>query len=276
MLEASFTTLSQAWDRLHAASPAHPEAPIYDHGLYLRTLSEFTAKLLVPYEVDAVLDELAERVTSVLGLLGSGVSLHKGERLEVVTAVDSRIAAVELAQQDSQDGPCVEAARTGRVVSVDDLSIDVDRWPDYQRAARQAGVLAVASLPMRLAGRTVGALNLYSENRRQWSTEDLAAATVMADMATAYLINASEQRRQVELNEQLQHALDARVIIEQAKGMVATRQQISVELAYERIRAHARRRNATVRAVAEAIVRLGLQPAQDAPGDDPTGPQHEA
>lgn len=249
-------------------SPVHPEAAIYDHALYLRTLSEFTAELVAPYEVDAMLDQLAERVTSVLGLLGSGVSLLRGERLEFATAVDPRIAAVEQVQQDSQDGPCATAARTGRPVTVEDLSTDPNRWPAYQHAAQLAEVAAVASLPMRLAGRTVGALNLYSESPRRWSHEDLAAATVMADMATAYVINASEQHHQAELNKQLQRALDTRVIIEQAKGMVASRQQISVELAFERIRAHARRRKATVHTVAEAIVRLGLQPTEDAPRED--------
>ncbi len=252
------------------ATFAPQEGAIYDHELYLRTLSEFTTKLLVPYEVDAVLDELAERVTEVLGVLGSGVSLLRGERMEFATAVDRRIAAIERVQQDRQQGPCATAARTGRPVSVDDLSADPDRWPDYHRTAREVGVLAVAALPMRLAGRTVGALNVYSATRRTWSQEDLSAAKVMADMATAYVLNASEQRRQVELNRQLQHALDSRVIIEQAKGMVATTQGISVEHAFEKIRAHARRRNTTVHAVAEAIVRFGLQPTEDASGDAQT------
>ncbi|HET7305945.1 MAG TPA: GAF and ANTAR domain-containing protein [Segeticoccus sp.] len=235
---------------------------IHDHELYLRTLSEFTATLLTPYEIDGVLDELAQRVTSVLGLLGSSVSLLSGDRLEFGTAVNPAIAAVERTQQRTQAGPCATAARTGEAVLVPDLSAldGDDRWPEYRRAAREAGVLSVGSLPMRLAGRTVGALNLYSEAARQWQREDVAAATVMADMATGYLINASVHHRQAQLNEQLQQALDSRVVIEQAKGMVAARHEIDVGQAFERIRGLARSRGVTVRVVAEAVVRLGLDP----------------
>ena len=92
-----------------------------------------------------------------------------------------------------------------------------------------------------------------------WPEDDIAAAVVMADMATSYLINASQMRQQDQLNEQLQGALESRAIIEQAKGIVAHGHDTTVDEAFKRIRTHARAHNVTVRSVAEAIVRLGMQ-----------------
>lgn len=224
--------------------------------------------------MDAALEELAERVTGVLGLLGSGVSLLRDERMEFTVAADPAIAAVERIQEHTQEGPCCTAARTGQVVTIPDLAAAENPWPAYRHAARRAGVRAVAALPMRLGATTVGGLNLYSRSPRDWDPHDVAAATVLADMATAYLINASTNRKQAELTKQLQHALDARVVIEQAKGILANRHQISVEAAYQRIRVHSRARRVTVRAVAAAVVRLGLDPSEVLnPTSGPTGPR---
>jgi GAF domain-containing protein len=235
---------------------------MYDHRLYLRTLSEFTRVLLVPFEVHAALNELAIRITDVLGLAGSGVSLAHGDRLEFDTANGSMIADVERTQEQVQMGPCVTAFRTGEVVAVTDLPICHDRWPNYCEAAALVGIKAVASLPMRLGegALTVGALNLCANDPRDWPVEDLAAAGVMADMATAYLINASDRRRCVERAEQLQLALDSRVIIEQAKGVLVGTHQLTPDEAFDRIRRHARSHNANLTSVAEAVVGRGLDP----------------
>lgn len=232
-----------------------------DHPIYLKTLSEFAGALLTPYEVHTALGELADRVAEVLGLAGSGVSLARDGRLEFDTAHGAAIAEIERVQERSQVGPCVTAFRTGRVVLVPDLTACRDRWPQYCDAAARAGIAAVASLPMQLnGGPVVGALNLYADRPRDWPEEDVAAATVLADMATAYLINASQHHKQVALNEQLQHALDSRVIIEQAKGALAARRQITADEAFDRIRRYARSHQATVTSVADAVVRHDLDP----------------
>jgi len=231
---------------------------LYDHTLYLRTLSEFTRVLLTPYDVHAVLEQLASRVTEVLGLLGSGVSLAQGDRLAFDAGVGGPVTELERLQEETQIGPCVTAFRSGQIVMATDLGAEKDRWPEYCRTAATLGVGAVASIPMRLGEQTVGAMNLYAGKSRVWDKKDMAAAVVMADMATAYLINASQHRQQVELAEQLQRALDARVIIEQAKGMLAVKRGITPDAAFEQLRHHARGRGATVRTVAEAVVNLGM------------------
>jgi GAF domain-containing protein len=132
-------------------------------------------------------------------------------------------------------------------------------WPEFAEAARRLGVAGVAGIPMRLADQTVGALDLYAAEPREWSDTDLSVARVLADAATSYIVNASSLRQQQQLNEQLQQALDSRIIIEQAKGITAQHDDITVEAAYERMRRHARDHNGTLRMVAEAIVNVGLR-----------------
>ena len=112
---------------------------------------------------------------------------------------------------------------------------------------------------MRLADQVIGALNLYAPEPRQWSDEDIAVAGVLADVATSYVVNASKLRQQEQLSEQLQEALNSRVVIEQAKGITAHQHGLTLDQAYQRMRSHAQGNNASVRAVAEAIVAVGLQ-----------------
>jgi GAF domain-containing protein len=227
---------------------------VYDQRLYLKTLSEFAGVLISPYEVHAVLESLTDRVRDVLDLVGSGVSLARGDRLEFDSACGSDVAEIERTQERTQVGPCITAFRTGQTIAVSDLTREHDRWPDYAATAARADIAAVASLPMRLGEQTVGALNLYALGTRSWPEDDLAAAQVMADMATVYLINADRHDQQVALNNQLQIALDSRVIIEQAKGVLAARKKITPEAAFERLRSHARSHRARLRSVAEAVV----------------------
>jgi AmiR/NasT family two-component response regulator len=111
---------------------------------------------------------------------------------------------------------------------------------------------------MRLADKIIGTLNLYSAGPREWSDKDIAVARVLADVATRYVVNASMLRQQEQLSEQLQHALESRVVIEQAKGITAQKNSVTVDQAYRLIRRHARNNNASLRMVAEAIVAVGL------------------
>lgn len=232
----------------------------HDQRLYLRTLSEFTRTLVTSYDVETVFGELTSRVTALLQLAGTGVTLARKGRLEFVTAAPAELVDLERAQMENQAGPCVVAYQSGRIEAIADIETCSERWPEYCAVAKQVGVRAVAGIPMQLEQQNVGAINLYDSGNRNWSDRDLAAATVMANMATAYLINASMFDKQKRLAEQLQRALDSRVVIEQAKGVLANEHGISVDEAFERIRRHARTHSATVHAVAEAVVQVGLRP----------------
>lgn len=236
---------------------------MYDEPLLVKALADLTRTLMTPYEVKSAMDELTSSVTEVLGLAGSGVSLAREGRLELATTHGFAIADVERIQERAQVGPGMSAHATGMVVTVTDLGARIHQWPAYCAASAAAGISSVASLPMQpqAGGQVVGALTLYADGPRVWADEDVAAAAVMTGMAGVGVIHAAQHRRQVELAEQLQRALDSRVIIEQAKGVLIARHRIAAEQAFERLRRYARNRSVTVASVADAVVKLRLDPS---------------
>jgi len=232
---------------------------MYSQQLFLRTLSRFAVVLPAHYDLEAALSELTESVTAVLGLCGSGVTMAEEGRLRFVTAVTQASGDLERIQEEQQAGPYRDAYETGEVVRVSDVRQESARWPEFSATAARVGVAGVAGIPMRLADQIIGALNLYSPQPREWSDEDIAVAGVLADVATSYVVNASKLRQQEQLTEQLQEALESRVVIEQAKGITAHKHAVMIEQAYQLMRRHARSNNASLRLVAEAIVTVGLQ-----------------
>ena len=232
---------------------------MYDQSLFLETLSKFALVLPARYDLGSALSQLTESVTRVLGLSGSGVTMVEGGRLRFVTAVNEASGELELAQEEQQAGPCRDAFDSGEVVRVTDVREESARWPEFSAIATRVVVAGVAGIPMRLDDKVIGALNLYSAQPRQWCDEDIAIARVLADVATSYVVNASKLSQEEQLSAQLQEALESRVIIEQAKGITASKHSITVDQAYQLIRGHARRNNASLRVVAEAIVTVGLQ-----------------
>ncbi len=232
---------------------------MYDQPLFLQTLSRFAVVLPVRYDLEAALSELTESVTAVLGLCGSGVTMAEDGRLRFVTAVSQASGELERSQEEQQAGPCRDAYQTGQVVRVTDMRKESARWPEFSAIATSLSVAGVAGVPMRLDDQIIGALNLYSPEPREWSDVDIAVARVLADVATSYVVNASKLRQQEQLSEQLQEALESRVVIEQAKGITAYKNAVTIDQAYQLMRRHARNNNASLRLVAEAIVSVGLQ-----------------
>lgn len=231
---------------------------MYDDQLFVQTLSDFVRTLVQPYDPDAALNDLALRVGEVLQVRGAGVSLAENGKLQMVTAVPPHLKSLEQFQEEHQSGPAVEVFRTCTTLRLTDLAAERERWPGYVDAALRSGTTSIAVLPLALEDEAYGTLTLYAQ-RRGWPERDIAAASVLADMATAYLINASTNRQHTELNKQLSMALDSRVLIEQAKGIIAEHQGITVEQAFEVIRTHARRHNIKVRDLVDAIVSMGLR-----------------
>jgi GAF domain-containing protein len=226
---------------------------------FLRDLSRFTRRLLVSSDVDETLDDLALSLSRNLGLAGSAVNLATDGSLSNASAVPSRIRDLEETQLSTQSGPCVEAFRSGEVNAVADLRLAEGEWLHYRQLAEKHGIHAVVGIPMRLADQAIGVVNLYSDHPRNWSEKDLLAASVMVDLATSHLINASQIEKQQRLAGQLQQALDSRVVIEQAKGIIASSREVTVEQAFALIQRHARSHHTSIRTVAEAVVNLGLR-----------------
>ena len=231
---------------------------MYDQPLFLQTLSRFAVVLPVRYDLEAALSELTESVTAVLGLCGSGVTMAEEGHLRFVTAVSQASRELERNQEEQQAGPCREAYETGVVVRVTDVRKESARWPEFSATATRVSVAGVAGIPMRLADQIIGALNLYSPEPREWSDVDIAVAGVLADVATSYVVNASKLRQQEHLSEQLQESLESRIVIEQAKGITAQHSSVTIDQADKLMRVHARKNNASMRVVAEAIVAVGL------------------
>jgi len=233
---------------------------MYDQSLLLQTLSRFAVVLPSRYDLQEALSELTESVTAVLGLAGSWVTMADDGRLHFLTAMNQ---AAEMERDHDQlhpfPCPCREAYTSGEVVRVRDVRQESARWPEFSASATRLSLAGVAAIPMRLDGQTIGALNLYSPEPRAWSDEDMAVAGALADVATSYVVNASKLRQQQQLSEQLQGALESRIVIEQAKGITAYKNGVSIDEAYQLIRRHARNNNASLRVVAEAIVAVGLQ-----------------
>jgi GAF domain-containing protein len=219
-----------------------------------RALSEFTRTIIRRYDIGDVLYQLTDQAAEILDVAGAGVCLMTGDgRLRFVTATDDMVTEVEGHQIEAAEGPCHDAARTGQAVIVPDLNTE-QRWPDYTAAAIKAGCQSVAGLPLHVEDRSVGALNVYHVQPWDWPAEDIATAQILADMASGYILNARELEQSKQLATQLQHALDSRVVVEQAKGVIAARAGIPTDEAFQRLRRHARDRGARVHDVARAVV----------------------
>lgn len=233
---------------------------MYDHDHLVRTLSDLTSDLVQSPDVPSVLESLAHRVTSLLHLEGCGVSLAAGGRLQFGAAVPISLVGLEQIQDATQQGPCVEAHRTGRVVALDDVDTAPEQWGGYARAAGRHGLRAVAGVPMRLHQESVGALDLYDATPRAWAADELAVARALAAMVAAHIVNDAKLRRQQELTDQLTRALSSRVRIEQAKGVLAEAEGITVDEAFHRLRSWARSHNEVIADVADRVVHSGLRP----------------
>jgi GAF domain-containing protein len=232
---------------------------VVDHDALLGACTDYARTILGRYDVAHVLDRLSEQVTEVLAVPGVGISVggDNGE-LRFATASRESVMRVEESQLEVAEGPCHDAWRNGEVVVVNDLS-RTSRWPIYTPVALAAGWKAVAGVPMIVEDQHVGALNRYQDEPHDWTTEELRAAQLLADMATGYIVNARTLTESVELAQQLQHALDSRVVIEQAKGVLAGQHGLDTELAFELLRRHARNRGRKLHDVAREVVEGTLE-----------------
>ena len=226
-----------------------------DHDLLRQVLSDYALALVHgDYDVGDVLYDLSDQCVEVLGLDGAGVCLSDGDgRLHFLSATDGRAARVEEEQLAHQDGPCTTAYRTGKLITVDDLTAD-DRWPAYRQVALDVGYRAVVGVPMPVRTETIGALDLYREEPGPWPPDVLEVAAVLSNMATGYVTMSQTLADARVLNEQLQHALDTRVVVEQAKGVLVAREAITPAEAFELIRSHARAGRLRVQDVAARVV----------------------
>jgi GAF domain-containing protein len=198
---------------------------------------------------------LADRSARLLNVSAVGVLLADPRgQLRVAAASSEAAGLVELFQIQNDQGPCLDCFRTGRAVTAAGLVEQDHRWPRFATAATQAGFGAVHALPMRLRDQVIGALNLFSTETGALSQADLRIGQALADVATIGLLQERNVRRAETLAEQLQGALNSRVVIEQAKGRLAERLGLGMDEAFALLREHARNTNQRLTDVARQVI----------------------
>jgi GAF domain-containing protein len=215
---------------------------------------ELADTLVDDFEITDFLRLLCERAVGILGVAAAGLLLtDEQDQLQVVAASSEQTRVLELFQLQAAEGPCLDCFHSGRPVSVADLST-TDRWPEFVKVARATGFAAVHALPMRLRTEVIGALNLFDTMPRALSEEAGRMGQALADVATIGLLQQRAIRRRDLLTEQLQAALNSRILIEQAKGVVAERLGVDVQEAFTLLRAAARRGNRRLSDMARSVV----------------------
>jgi GAF domain-containing protein len=214
--------------------------------------------LVDEYDVIDLLDRLVGYTVELLAADAAGIVLAdaRGE-LGAVAASSESAQLMELLQLQSDQGPCLDCVRSGSPVNVNDLTVTAaaDRWPVFAAAVADSGAFrSVHALPLRLRGEAIGALNLFHRQPGPFPPVDLSLGQALADVATIGILSERAVRHGEILNEQLQSALNSRVIIEQAKGVLTQRGNLSMDAAFDRLRSYARNGNLRLSEVARQIV----------------------
>jgi len=220
---------------------------------------ELADTLIDDFDVVDFLQMLTERAVELLGADAAGLMLaDQRGALRLMTATTGRARSLEAFEVQSQEGPCMDCFTTGAPVINVDLATAGSRWPAFTAAAAEQGYGAAHALPLRLRGQVIGSMNLFTDAAVHLSPEDLAVGQSMADIATIGLLQQRSLRDQTVLSEQLQGALASRVLLEQAKGVLAERAGVDVTAAFTMMRTHARRHGLTLTSVATAVIEGAL------------------
>lgn len=224
-----------------------------------RTFVELADTLVEGYDLIEFLHLLAERSVSLLGVSEAGVVLaDEHGNLRALASSSERMRLIELIEVQRQDGPCLDCWRDGGPVREDDLERAAERWRHFVPAALDAGFRSAYALPLRLRAQRIGALNLFADRPAGLAPKDEALGQAMADVATIGILHERYLHERDVLSQQLQTALNSRVTLEQAKGVVAEQAGIEVDAAFRLLRGYARHHNRRLTDVAAAVVTRNL------------------
>jgi GAF domain-containing protein len=225
-----------------------------DGQLLSDTFVDLADTIVADFDVIDFLHMLTDRSVRLLDVSAAGLLLAdpRGE-LRVVAASSERARLLELFQLQNDQGPCLDCFHSGRPVAAEDLSAET-RWPRFAAGAQEAGFAAVQAVPMRLREQIIGALNLFRVDAGPFDPGDTRVGQALADVATISLLHERSLRRSEVLNEQLQAALNSRVLIEQAKGKLAERLNLDMDQAFTVLRNYARDRNRRLSDLAHGII----------------------
>jgi transcriptional regulator with GAF, ATPase, and Fis domain len=211
--------------------------------------------LVAEFDVLDFLHVLVERAVELLDADAGGIMLaDQRGGLGVMAASSHEVRLLELFELQSEEGPCLDAFRSGEAVTRPDPVAMRASWPSFTARLEEAGFASAQAVPMRLRDEVVGALNVFRVTAGALSDSDMKLARALADIGTISLLQERGMRARDRLAEQLQGALNSRVLIEQAKGVLAERTGLEVGQAFTALRAHARRSGRPLVEVADAVV----------------------
>ncbi len=222
----------------------------------VRSLVEMADTLVDDYDVVDLLTGLADRCVELLGVAAAGVMLASPDgELRLVASSSEAMRVLEVFELQAQEGPCLDAYRTGERVEHEHLRAGAGRWPRFATVALEAGFQSAFALPLRLRHMTIGAMNLFHAEPAPMDERDVIVARAFADLATISVI---QHRAATESQ------LTSRVVVEQAKGVISERAGIDLADAFERLRSHARNHNLRLTEVAQAAIQGTLDLFTDA------------
>jgi GAF domain-containing protein len=226
----------------------------------LQTFASLADTLVDDYDVVDLLQLLVDTCTELLDTTAAAILLADptGE-LDVVASTSEASHLVEVMQLSAEAGPCIDSFRTGQLVSVPDIRDAPPEWARFRQSALDQGFQSVHSLPLRLRETTIGTLNLMRDTTAQFDPENLVAARAFADVATIGILHERWFRETALLAEQLQGALSSRIVVEQAKGVVAYTRGVPIDEAFGLIRAYARSHQVGISEVAARLVDRSLE-----------------
>jgi GAF domain-containing protein len=220
-----------------------------------RVFVELADTLVDEFDALDFLHTLTERSVELLNADAAGVILSDQHgHLQVVASTSNRAQVLELFELQSAEGPCLDCFNTGGVVANVDLADAQNRWPRFSAASIEAGYRSTHAIPLRLRDQVIGAMNLFCLDQSTLSADDLALGQALADVATIGLLQERAVRESGLIAEQLQTALNSRVLIEQAKGVLLARAGVDVDEAFRLMRNHSRSNNQLLRDVAMAVI----------------------
>jgi len=225
----------------------------------LQMFASLADTLVDGYDVVELLQLLVDSCMELLDTTAAAILLADATgELDVIVSTSEASRLVELIQLSAEAGPCVESFRTGSVVSVPDIAHSPERWARFREGALVQGFTSVHAIPMRLRNTRIGTLNLLRDTIGELEPEDQIAAQAFADVATIGILHERSIRESAILTEQLEHALKSRIVIEQAKGVVAHTRGVPIEDAFTLIREYSRSHRVGISQVAAQLVDRSL------------------
>ena len=227
-----------------------------------RTFIELADTLVADFDLIEFLSMLADRCVELVGTAEIGLVLVGPRGLQVMASSTERMKVTELLEVQYNEGPCFDCYRKGFSVLNQHLASAESRWPRFAPMARESGFQMVHAVPLRLRNEVIGAMNVFDTSLHELTLTESNLLRAFADAATIGILQERTVKQQSDLSVQLQGALNSRIAVEQAKGIVSERLNVDMDTAFGMIRAHARNHGTLLSAVADALVRGSLSAAE--------------